>query len=177
MISARGARRVAAGLGSLTLLVGGLVAPAVAATTAGTSGDAPFCNTVDLTASYRATDAGAGHRYGRLVLRNTSDAACRIHGYGGLSYADSEGVQVGAAAARTPSRDPEVLLQPGQRVVSPVDEVVAQNYPRRRCHPVPVSYFQVYTPSAETSVLVPHRTTGCTNTAVVQVSHKAYRRP
>lgn len=175
VISARGARRVAAaGLGSRTLLAGSLAAPAGAATGAG---DAPFCTSKDLTASYHATDAGAGHRYGRIVLRNSSGSGCRIHGYGGLSYADDHGAQVGAAATRTPSREPHVLLQPGQRVVSTVDEVVAQNSPKRRCHPVPVTYFQLYTPEAELSQFLPHRTTGCTSTAVELVSHTAYRRP
>lgn len=174
MISARASRRMAAGLGSVALVAAALVAPAAATTT---SGDAPFCSSKDLTASYRATDAGAGHRYGRLVLRNTSGGPCRIHGYGGLSYADDHGVQVGAAASRTPSREPRVLLRPGQRVVSTVDEVVAQNFPRRRCHPVPVTYFQLYTPSSELSEFIPHRTTGCTDLAAVQISHTAYHRP
>src|SRR5689334_17091988 len=113
-------RLAAAGL--LTVTVGAVLAPvgAQAAT------QVRSCTNADLTASYRATDAGAGHRYGRLVLTNTSSASCRTGGYGGLSYVgDGDGTQIGAAATRDRGTVKSYVVRPGQRLVSDVDAVVA----------------------------------------------------
>lgn len=138
----------------------------------------PECTNAELTASYRAGDAGMGHRYGRIVLRNVSDQACRIQGYGGLSYVGGgDGTQVGAAADRTPSRRHAVLVRPGQRVVSAVDAAVAALYPKRRCHPTKVDGFRVYLPDETRSQYVAHRTTGCANDRIHLLAHKAYRQP
>ena len=142
---------------------------------AGSAAAAPECRNGDLHASYRARDAGAGHRYGVVRLRNTSDRTCVVQGYGGLSYVAADGTRVGAAADRDPGATPRVLLQPGQRVVSTVDETVAGNYPRSRCRPAPVAAFRVYVPDATRSQLVPHRTTGCRNDAVHLLGHSPYR--
>lgn len=46
----------------------------------------PQCTNGHLTATYRGGDAAMSHLYGRIVLRNTSDVACWVKGYGGLSY-------------------------------------------------------------------------------------------
>lgn len=176
-ISGRPLRATAALLGSLVLLGSALVAPATAAPRSSAGSDAAFCNAGDLTIRYRPTDAGAGHRYGRIVLRNHTDQPCRTHGYGGISYADADGRQVGASATRTPGRAPTVLLRPGQRVVSVVDETVAANYPKDTCRPRAVASFKVYPPEGEYAQLIPHRTTGCAGTAVKLIAHQPYRRP
>lgn len=179
--TSRRARTVAgAVLGTVTLLCSAFALPIAAvasdAPQAAGASAAPFCNAGDLRISYRATDAGAGHRYGRIVLRNTSDQACRTHGYGGVSYTDDAGRVVGAPADRTPGREPVVLLRPGQRVVSRLDEVVAQDFPRRTCRPVEVADLQVYPPEGEYAQLVSHPTTGCANSAVHLLAHQPYTR-
>jgi hypothetical protein len=136
------------------------------------------CTNAELRASYHATDAGAGHRFGRLVLKNVSDHACRTGGYGGLSYVgDGNGTQIGAAADRTKSRVRTLVVHPGQRVVSAVDATVAGNYPKRRCRPAHVDGFRVYVPNETRSQYVPHPTRGCRNAHIHLLAHKAYRRP
>jgi hypothetical protein len=162
---------VAAGL----VVAGVLVAvPATASTADRTVGE---CTNAELTASYHAGDAAMSHQYGRIVLRNTSDHACRTGGYGGLSYVGrGDGTQIGAPADRTRSRVRELVVRPGQRVVSPVVEVSADAY-GHRCRPAKVDGFRVYLPNETRSQFVEHPTTGCRNHAVHLLSHKAYRRP
>ena len=136
------------------------------------------CTNADLTASYRATDAGVGHRYGRLVLTNTSDTSCRTGGYGGLSYVgDGDGTQIGAAATRDPGTVTSYVVRPGKRVVSDVDAVVAQNYPVKRCRPAQVDGFRVYVPNATESQYVAHATRGCKNPRIHLLSHGPFHRP
>ncbi|MEO9324540.1 DUF4232 domain-containing protein [Nocardioides sp. C4-1] len=137
------------------------------------------CANSDLTASYHARGAGAGHRFGVIKLTNTTpDQVCFVQGYGGLSYVGhGNGTQIGAAATRDPGRRPVTVLDPGKSVVSRVDESVAQNYPRGTCRPVPVDGFRVYVPDARVSQYVVHPTTGCANPAVHLIGHQPYRRP
>ena len=138
--------------------------------------DAPFCHNADLKASYKSTGAGAGHAYGRIRLTNTSDHPCVTRGFGGLSYVGKgDGTQIGAAADRAPSKVRRVLLHPGERAVSTVDELNALNFPKRRCHPVHVNGFRVYVLDSKRSQFVPHATTGCMRPRVHLLSHKAYR--
>jgi hypothetical protein len=152
------------------VLVSSAVAPAQAAT--------PACTNANLRASFHHTDSGAGHRFGRLVLTNVANHACHTGGYGGLSYVgDGNGTQIGAAADRTPGTVRTIVLQPGQRVISEVDEVNASNFSASTCHPAAVDGFRVYVPNATKSQFVVHPTTGCRNAAVHLISHKPYRRP
>lgn len=156
----------------LVLAAGGLLAPApaIAAT--------PACTNSDLTASYRHSDSGAGHSYGWIVLRNTSGHACHTGGYGGVSYVgDGNGTQIGAPAVRVPGTVRTYVLKPGQRLRSPIDEVAAGNYPRKRCRPEHVDGFRVYVPNATLSQYVVHPTTGCRNHHVKLIHQKPYRRP
>ncbi len=52
-------------------------------TTGGTT-TTPRCHSADLRATVTGYDAGAGQRYARLVLQNTSGHACRMYGFAGL---------------------------------------------------------------------------------------------
>ena len=158
----------------LTLLVGGLLAPAPPAGAATSA-----CGNADLAASYRHSDDGAGHHYGWIVLRNTSGHTCRTGGFGGVSYVgDGDGSQIGHAAIR---RDPgdvrSFVLRPGARLRSPLDEVTALNYPRHRCRPTHVDGFRVYVPNATRSQYVVHPTVGCRNSRVHLLFQQPYRRP
>ena len=136
------------------------------------------CTNADLTASYRATDAGAGHRYGRLILTNTSSTSCRTGGYGGLSYVGGgDGTQIGAAATRDAGTVRSYVVRPGKRVVSDVDAVLAANYSVKRCRPAHVDGFRVYVPNSTTSQYVAHATRGCQNRKIHLLSHSPLHRP
>lgn len=159
--------------GAVGLVLAGLAVPSSAA-----QAGVVACTNAELNASYHATDAGMGHRYGKLVLRNVSDHACRTGGYGGLSYVGGgDGTQIGAPADRDPSRVRTIVLQPGQKAVSAVSETDATLYPRHKCRPAKVDGFRVYVPNETRSQFVKHRTIGCRNHRVHLISHKAYRRP
>jgi hypothetical protein len=167
----------AAGLVVAGLVVAGVLV-AVPATADGRDRAVGECTNAELTASYHARDSAMSHRYGRIVLTNTSDHACRTGGYGGLSYVGGgDGTQIGAPADRTRSRVREIVVRPGRRVVSPVVAVVAGAYPPHRCRPAKVDGFRVYLPDETRSQFIEHRTTGCRNDAVHLLSHKAFRRP
>src|SRR5690242_3134808 len=78
----------------------------------------PACHSADVAVSYHATDSGAGHRYGRIVMKNVSGHGCTSGGFGGLSYVgDGDGTQIGAAADRVGSWH-AFTLQAGQRAYS-----------------------------------------------------------
>lgn len=155
---------------------GALLVPVATQAPAGATGAVPACTNADLKASFHAVDAGAGHRFGRLVLTNVSGHTCTSRGFGGLSYVGhGNGTQIGASATRVGGSSP-FTLKPGQRAFSPVDEVVAENFPAKTCKPTKVDGFRVYVPNSTTSQFVPHRTTGCANPKVHLISHKSYRK-
>jgi len=172
--TSRQVRRAAAAAAGLALTAGGLVA-ALPATASGT----PACTNADLTASYRHSDDGAGHRYGFIVLRNTSGHACHTGGYGGISYVgDGDGTQIGAPAVRTDTAAVATyVLTPGQRLRSPLDEVRAGTYSKKRCRPAHVDGFRVYVPNATKAQYVARARTGCRNHHVKLIFQKPLRRP
>ncbi|MGY2700481.1 DUF4232 domain-containing protein [Nocardioides sp. HB32] len=137
----------------------------------------PECTNAELVASYHQTGAGMSHEYGRIVLTNRSDHACTVRGYGGLSYVGGgDGTQIGAAADRAKSRVRTVVMHAGGKVVSAVTATDTSPFPRHRCRPAHVDGFRVYLPDETRSQYVAHPTTGCRNTRVHLLSHKAYRR-
>jgi hypothetical protein len=166
--------------GSAVVSAGGAVAaPTPATATAEAAAyTVPHCTNADLHARYAYSDSGAGSVYGWIRLRNVSDHACVTGGYGGLSYVgDGNGTQIGHAAIRIQKWAVEsYVVQPGQRLVSPIQLVRAGNYPRATCRPAHVDGFRVYVPNAFRSQFVPHRTTGCRNTDVHLIYQKPYRR-
>lgn len=134
----------------------------------------PKCADADLKAGYRATDAGAGSRFGEITLTNVSDRACSLGGFGGLSYVGGgDGTQVGAPAKREGSWR-RIIMKPGQVAVSAVAESTAQNYPASDCRPTEVDGFRVYVPDSYDSQFVRHETTGCADKNVSLLSHRAF---
>jgi hypothetical protein len=158
---------------AVAVLAAGMVVPASA--TSATA--APQCTNGDLVATYRDTDAGMNHRFGRIVLTNVSDHACRTGGYGGVSYVGGgDGTQIGAPADRDRAPVRTIVLRPGQRVKSKISAANADVYPRRPCRPTPVDGFRVYVPNETRSQFIAHRTTGCANPRVHLLTHQPYRR-
>ena len=134
----------------------------------------PKCTNADLKAGYRASDAGAGSRFGEITLTNVSDHACALAGFGGLSYVGGgDGEQVGKPAVREGSWR-KVIMKPGQVAVSAVAESTADKYPASSCKPTAVDGFRVYVPDSYDSQFVAHKTTGCASKSVSLLSHKAF---
>lgn len=150
---------------------------AFAGPAAGVPSRAPWCGNADLKATYRYSDAGAGHVWGFIVLRNRSTHACRTGGFAGISYVGyGNGTRIGAPADRTGT--PIVyLLRPGQRVRSLLQETRAANYPAGRCRPHHVDGFRVYVPDSTRAQFIVHPTTGCLNPNVHLLTARALRMP
>jgi hypothetical protein len=150
---------------------------AVLGTTGAARAQTPQCGNADVKASYQATDAGAGHRYGVIRLTARAGHTCSVRGYGGLSYVGhGNGTQVGRSADRDAGTVRTVVLRPGQSVTSRVDEVVAGNYGSSTCRPTAVDGFRVYVPDSRVSQYVVHHTTGCASTGVHLVGHRPFAR-
>lgn len=134
----------------------------------------PKCANADLKAGYRATDAGAGSRFGEITLTNVSGHACALGGFGGLSYVGGgNGTQIGAPASRE-GKWRTVIMKPGQVAVSEIAESTAENYPASDCKPAKVDGFRVYVPDSYDSQFVRHETTGCASKNVSLLSHHAF---
>lgn len=134
----------------------------------------PKCTNADLKAGYRATEAGAGSRFGEITLTNVSGHACSLGGFGGLSYVGGgDGSQIGAPAEREGTWR-KVIMKPGQVAVSAVAESTAENYPASDCKPTKVDGFRVYVPDSYDSQFVRHETTGCADKNVSLLSHRAF---
>ena len=156
-------------------VVGGVMMLAPSGTAATGQRAVPECTKTNLSAKYRGGDAAMSHVFGRIVLRNTSEDACYVKGYGGLSYVGGgNGTQVGAAADRTPSATPRTVLEPGDKVRSAIVETSYAPYPKKECQPTKVDGFRVYLPDETRSQFIEHRTTGCANPAIHLLEHKAY---
>jgi hypothetical protein len=174
------ALRWVAAVSAAGLAAGVLAAPALAvgSPTGPARARVPACTNADLAVTYRHTDDSTGHRFGLLRITNVSGHRCRTGGYGGVSYVGhGDGTQIGAAADRDPGTVRSYVLRPGHRLVSPLSETVAGNYPKRRCRPAHVKGFRVYVPNATRAQFVAHPTTGCRNRAIHLMSHQPYRRP
>lgn len=160
-------------LACLALAVPGLpMSPAAAGTTT------PACTNSDLRVTQRYDGAGAGHAYARIRITNVARHACHTGGYGGISYVGGgNGTQIGHSAIREPGTVRTYVLQPGQRLVSELDRVNAQNYDRSTCRPVRVDGLRVYVPNSFTSQYVPLKTLGCRDARVHLLFQRPYRRP
>ena len=159
---------------ALTLAGLALAPTPVTASDAGATAP-PQCSDSMLKASYKATDAATGHFYGKIILKNVSDKACKTGGYGGISYVgDENGTQIGAPADRTPGNEKTITLKPGDKVKSKITEVDASVFSNSLCKPTPVDGFRVYVPNATKSQYIPHPTTGCKNKSVHLISQLPY---
>jgi hypothetical protein len=162
--------------GVVAMAPNGSAATAVSGSAASARTGIDECTAKSLTAKYRGGDAAMSHVYGRIMLRNVSSESCWVKGYGGLSYVGGgNGTQVGAAADRTPSQTPKVILAPGDAARSAIVETSFGPYPTKQCRPTEVDGFRVYVPDETHSIFIAHPTTGCANPAVHLLSHKAYR--
>ncbi|WP_367132725.1 DUF4232 domain-containing protein [Saccharothrix sp. HUAS TT1] len=77
------------------------------------------CGADVLAASVEPSDAGAGNRYGKLVVTNNGGRPCTLNGYSGLQLLDASGEPVPTDLQRTPDPGPSpVVLAPGSAAVA-----------------------------------------------------------
>lgn len=77
------------------------------------------CTAAVLAGSVEVTDAGAGNRYGKLVVTNNGPSPCTVNGYSGLQLQDAAGNPLPTDLERTPDPGPaRVTLAPGSAAVA-----------------------------------------------------------
>lgn len=137
---------------------------------------APPCTIADLHVTVRPGGGAAGSVFSTIVYTNVSTAACSTGGYGGISYVDSAGKQVGAPAQRTPATATVFVLAPGGRATQQLQEGEAENYPASTCHPSPTTGLRIYPPNETHSVVVAHQSVGCMSAKVKLLDAKPLRK-
>lgn len=155
----------AAPSGSSETTVGGSVDSTVPSTTVSTpapSGPAP-CATASLSGSLTGANGAAGSTYYQLVLTNTGTATCVVEGYPGVSFVyGTQGMQVGAPAARTPGTVTPVTLAPGASAHATLQITEAANY--SHCGMTATDGLRVYPPNQQTALLIDHNDEACADT-------------
>jgi len=126
------------------------------------------CGVGDLRFRLSGGEGAAGSTYSTLRMTNTSGAACRTGGYGGVSLvASRSGAPIGAPADRVePGQRARFDLAPGASAEATLRETDAGNYPRARCRPAQAHGLRVYPPDETRWVFVPHPTTACSSPRV-----------
>ncbi|KOX22658.1 peptidase C14, caspase catalytic subunit P20 [Saccharothrix sp. NRRL B-16348] len=72
------------------------------------------CTAAVLAGVVESTEAGAGNRYGKLVVTNNGSVPCTVNGYSGLQLQDAAGNPLPTDLRRTPDPGPSpVTLAPG----------------------------------------------------------------
>ncbi len=172
-------QRISQGIG--VLAVGSVILLAASATTAAglpaAAQPVAACTAGATSVAFHPGQGAAGSLYGRIVVRNTSERPCTVHGYGGISYVGHHnGTQIGAASVRVPAKVRTLTLRPGAKAHAQVQMTEAGNYSRRSCHPTRVDGFRVYLPGETHSQFARHTTTGCANARITLLHNKPYRR-
>lgn len=111
----------------------------------------------------------------KLVVTNTSGAACILDGYPGVSMeAAGSSTPIGAPADRdpaAPSNGP-ITLTPGHSAAATLRYTQAGNY--QNCQRVQADSILVYPPSATDSLEIGHPLTACSNDDVKLLSIGAF---
>ena len=90
-----------------------------APTTVGPSPSATVVGTADCQSAHLALQAGqsqgaAGSTIATFILRNAGSTPCGLAGFPGVSFLNSSGAQLGAAATRQGTAPARFIVQPGQ---------------------------------------------------------------
>ncbi|WP_143588401.1 DUF4232 domain-containing protein [Tersicoccus sp. Bi-70] len=157
-------------------------APASSGSTAAPStpsaGDLPLCTASRLSGSAAALPGGgaAGSIYAGVTVKNTSDAACKLAGYPGVSFVGGgTGEQVGVPAQRDTSQAPvAITLKPGQSAQARLQITRAENY-GQVCNLQPADGFRVFPPSATDALFLPYTANACGNPKIVLLHVGAFQ--
>jgi hypothetical protein len=110
------------------------------------------CTSGQLSVSVGQSSGAAGSLIVPLVFQNTSSTTCSLQGYPGVSIVGANGVQLGAAAARTSQPTPLVSLPAGQTTTA----IFRQANPGiLNCTPVTATGFRVYPPNQTAAIFAP----------------------
>ncbi|MER7012155.1 DUF4232 domain-containing protein [Saccharopolyspora sp. NPDC000359] len=134
----------------------------------GRTGD-PLCKAADLQLSLGHGDGAAGSTYQPLVFTNSSDRACVLQGFPGVSYVGGEdGHQIGEAAFREGSKGEEINLEPGGRASAMIKYTNVENYDPAECRVETAKGLRIYPPQETASLFVPfeHERNGCAGSGV-----------
>jgi hypothetical protein len=128
------------------------------------------CSTTSLvmTVDDSQANGGAGSSYYPLNFTNTSEAACDMYGFPGVSFVTGptgQGQQVGAAALRSGAfAAVAIRLAPGGSAHAWLKVAAALNYPSSDCQPTTVHWLRVYPPGETAAGYVGHTFTACSST-------------
>ncbi|GAA1233206.1 hypothetical protein GCM10009665_24400 [Kitasatospora nipponensis] len=137
--------------------------PSASASAAGPSA----CSSGRLGAALTDPGVGAGQYYATLVLTNTSDRACTLSGYPGVSYVAAAGVQSGNAAQRTGDPYTAVTLKPhGTARATLHDSNGIGGYDPAQCQLTAAQGLRVYPPGETHALFVPWRSEHCAGPTV-----------
>jgi Protein of unknown function (DUF4232) len=145
-------------------------APAPAATPSATTPAAAApagpgtCPSSGLQASLGQGQGAAGTLYQVIVLTNTSNSACTLYGYPGVSFVTGQGGSViGAPASRNPLiPDTLITLQAGQAASALVGVTDTGALPQSACKPGTSDWLQIYPPGDRGSLFVQYHAQVCT---------------
>lgn len=117
-----------------------------------------------LQASLGQGQGAAGTLYQLIVLTNTSNSACTLYGYPGVSFVTGQGGSViGAPASRNPLiPDTLITLQPGQAASALVGITDTGALPQSACQPGTSDWLQIYPPGDRGSLFVQYEAQVCT---------------
>lgn len=161
-----------AGAGLGAVFAGGA---AQAAPSSGAAGASVYqCFTRQLSGSLKDGSGAAGSTYYNLTLKNISKHTCKVGGFAGVSYRDSKGAEVGAAAAREGSAHGFVTIAPGQSVKATLREVDPLDFPSSTCHLKKTTGLRVYPPNQTKSLFIKQKYEACSNTSLTQLTIEAF---
>lgn len=130
------------------------LAAIVPATRAGAAAALPRCHTGGVAAHLGRVDAGAGHRFERLTLRNVSGHTCRTQGWIGMQLLHQHGRHVRTNVVRIGGPSHRVVLHPGERARTTLDwGAIPGPGDRQRIRCQPVASHVLITPPDETTSL------------------------
>jgi hypothetical protein len=121
-------------------------------TTASTTASPTPCHTANLGITLGGPIGSAGHFNYELRFRNNGASACVMSGFPGVSFLDSSGHQIGAAAGRNSLPHAPITLAPGATAyahLSVTDPSVLNG-----CAATPVAKLRVFPPNETTQALV-----------------------
>lgn len=116
----------------------------------------PICRNADLKASLSEGEGGgAGSLYPYLILTNNGADDCVVEGYPGVSLADAEGNQIGAAAQRDEAVEPSAItLKPGDSARSELQITNADMFDEADCQPTAAASMVVYPPDQTEAITI-----------------------
>lgn len=120
------------------------------------------CATSRLTVAQTDVSLGAGQYYSTLVFTNTSDTACTMIGYPGVSYVAENGIQSGNPADRSPGTVATVTLPPhGTAGAVLHDANGVSGYDPAQCRLAPAEGLRIYPPNQTAALFLPWKTEHC----------------